>query len=123
MMLRTQTTLAVSGAVVLTAIVLWLIGDVQLDSTTLLRWSIALSGLLAASFVLSHILMRPLAAMSKSARAFADDGNSPAPVSSDSEVGLFVRALNRMAADVRCKSEALSEETSRRRNTSVPLSP
>ena len=121
MMLRTQTALAMSGAVMLTAIVLWLISNVQFDGTTLLQWSIALSGLLVASFVLAHILMRPLAAMSKSALALADHGNSPAPVSSDSEFGLFARALNGMAADVRCKSEALSEESSRRRNIKSAL--
>ena len=121
MMLRTQTALAMSGAVMLTAIVLWLISNVQLDSTTLLECSIALSALLVASFVLAHILMRPLAAMSKSARAFVDAGNSPAPGSSDSEFGLFARALNAMAADVRRKSEALSEESSRRRNIESAL--
>ena len=95
MMLRTQTALAMSGAVMLTATVLWLISNVQFDGTTMLQWSIALSGLLVASFVLAHILMRPLAAMSKSALALADHGNSPAPVSSDSEFGLFARALQR----------------------------
>ena len=121
MMLRTQTALAMSGAVMLTALVLWLISSVQFDSTTLLQWSIALSGLLVASFVLAHILMRPLAAISKSALALADHGNSPAPVSSDSEFGLFARVLNGMAADVRYKSEALSEESSRRRNIELAL--
>ena len=59
--------------------------------------------------------------MSKSALALADHGNSPALVSSDSEFGLFARALNGMAADVRCKSEALSEESSRRRNIESAL--
>ena len=121
MMLRTQTALAMSGAVMLTALVLWLISNVQFDGTTLLQWSIALSGLLVASFVLAHILMRPLAAMSKSALALADHGNLPAPLSSDSEFGLFARALNGMAADVRYKSEALSEESGRRRNIKSAL--
>lgn len=121
MMLRTQTALAMSGAVMLTATVLWLISNVQFDGTTLLQWSVALSGLLVASFVLAYALMRPLAAMSKSALALADHGNSPALVSSDSEFGLFARALNGMAADVRCKSEALSEESSRRRNIELAL--
>ena len=121
MMLRTQTALAMSGAVMLTATVLWLISNVQFDGTTLLQWSVALSGLLVASFVLAYVLMRPLAAMSKSALALADHGNSPALVSSDSEFGLFARALNGMAADVRCKSEALSEESSRRRNIESAL--
>ena len=121
MILRTQTALAMSGAVMLTAIVLWLISSVQFDGTSLLQWSIALSGLLVASFVLAHILTRPLAAMSKSALALADHGNFPAPVSSESEFGLFARALNGMAADVRCKSEALSEERSRRRNIELAL--
>ena len=121
MMLRTQTALAMSGAVMLTATVLWLISNVQFDGTTLLQWSVALSGLLVASFVLAYVLMRPLAAMSKSALALADHGNSPALVSSDSEFGLFARALNGMAADVRCKSEALSEESSRRRNIELAL--
>lgn len=55
MMLRTQTALAMSGAVMLTATVLWLISNVQFDGTTLLQWSVALSGLLVASFVLAYV--------------------------------------------------------------------
>src|ERR1700744_3356920 len=121
MMLRTQTAFAMSGAVILTATVLCLIGSARLDSTTLLEGSIAVSGLLVAAVVIAHILMRPLAAMSKSASAFAREVDTPALAPSNGEFCLFTQAVHGMAADVRRKSEALSEESARRRNIESAL--
>jgi PAS domain S-box-containing protein len=119
MMLTTRVTM--SGLVLLTAAVLGLLAYRRVDTAILLDGFAAVAGILVLAVLLVHLLMRPLVRMTAAVQAFTRDANAMAPISAAGEIGVLAGAFQRMAAEVRAKSAALNQESSKRRHAEAEL--